>query len=95
MVKSPETITVSGLFVILTNDAAGIIWKMLEKVAKMGFFGFLAATKKQAASLIGEAACFLRKLLWLCLYQSSHGAITEQRENFLLIIYCPDHRFNV
>ena len=46
MVKSPETITVSGLFVILTNDAAGIIWKMLEKVAETDFSGFLAAAKK-------------------------------------------------
>jgi hypothetical protein len=47
MVKSPETITVSGLFVILANDAAGIIWKMLEKVAETDFSGFLAAQKNR------------------------------------------------
>ena len=46
MVKSPETITVSGLFVILTNGAAGILWKMREKVAETDFSGFLAAAKK-------------------------------------------------
>ena len=50
--------TVSGLFVILTNDTAGILWKMLEKVAETDFSGFLAAAKKQAASLTGEAVCF-------------------------------------
>ena len=58
IVKSPETITVSGLFVILTNGAAGILWKKLRKVAKTDFSEFLAAAKKQAASLIGEAVCF-------------------------------------
>ena len=46
MVKSPETITVSGLFVILTNGAVGILWKMREKVAETDFSGFLAAAKK-------------------------------------------------
>ncbi len=36
---------VSGLFVILTNDAAGILWKMPEKVAETDFSGSLAAAK--------------------------------------------------
>ena len=31
---------VSGLFVILTKDAAGIIWKTLRKVAKTAFSVF-------------------------------------------------------
>ena len=57
MIKSPETTMVSGLFVILTKDAAGIIWKTLRKVAKTAFSVF-SPHKKQAVSLNGETACF-------------------------------------
>ena len=69
IVKSPETTTVSGLFVILTNGAAGILWKMLEKVAETDFSGFLAAAKKQTTSLTGEAVCFcvFRVIPWCLL----------------------------
>lgn len=66
MVKSPETTMVSGLFVILTKDAAGIIWKTLRKVAKTAFSVF-SPRKKQAVSLNGETACFcsLRTVLFI------------------------------
>ena len=52
-VKSPETITVSGLFVILTDGAAGILWKSFEKLQKRAF-RISRRSKKQAASLTGE-----------------------------------------
>ena len=59
MVKSPETTTVSGLFVILTKDAAGIIWKTLRKVAKTAFSVF-SPHKKTGGLLERGDRLFLR-----------------------------------
>ena len=59
MVKSPETTMVSGLFVILTKDAAGIIWKTLRKVAKTAFSVF-SPRKKTGGLLERGDRLFLR-----------------------------------
>ena len=58
IVKSPETTRVSGLFVILANSAAGILWKTLGKVAETDFSGFLAAEKTSGLLERGDRLFF-------------------------------------
>ena len=89
MVKSPETTMVSGLFVILTKGAAGIIWKTLRKVAETDFSGFLAAAKK-AASLTGEAVCF-------CVFRSFLAVrpTHEVVQRHMVHVRQPDQRLHI
>ena len=81
---------VSGLFVIFTNDAAGILWKMPEKVAETDFSGFLAAAKKQTASLTGEAVCF-------CVFRSFLAVrpTHEVVQRHMVHVRQPDQRLHI
>jgi hypothetical protein len=47
IVKSPETIMVLGLFVILPKSFVVMIWKMPAKVAEIGFCGFCRSKKNR------------------------------------------------